>query len=196
MLNLGYVHKSSRFEVNMTLLLLLSSFLLHTADSTVYTVVPDDYYYPNSTCHHCHNLQHYLLNTTKYFISNTQLLFLPGLHHLHNDLIIQNVRNISLIGTIPNTVVDCNSSVGVVMTNVVNVVMMDMIFSNCTSISVEEMNITKTYLDTSMMIIHCYDVFMQNVMILSDEKFSLLAVNNSLLIDSKVKESNCSTMMM
>jgi len=63
------------------------------------------------------------------------------------------------------------------MTNVVNVVMMDMIFSNCTSISVEEMNMTKTYLDTSMMIIHCYDVFMQNVMILSDKKFSLLAVN-------------------
>ena len=79
-------------------LLLLSS-LLHITTCTVYTVTPDDHYYPNTTCHHCHNLQHYLLNITKYFTSNTQLLFLPGLHHLHTNLIIQNVHNISLIGS-------------------------------------------------------------------------------------------------
>ena len=92
-------------------LLLLSS-LLHITTSTVYTVTPDDHYYPNTTCHHCHNLQHYLLNVTKYFTSNTQLLFLPGLHHLHTDLIIQNVHNISLIGstasgTTVDTVIQC-----------------------------------------------------------------------------------------
>ena len=89
-------------------LLLLS--LLHITTCTVYTVTPDDHYYPNTTCHHCHNLQHYLLNVTKYFTSNTQLLFLPGPHHLHTDLIIQNVHNISLIGsktsdTTPTTVI-------------------------------------------------------------------------------------------
>ena len=78
-------------------LLLLS--LLHITTCTVYTVTPDDHYYPNTTCHHCHNLQHYLLNITKYFTSNTHLLFLPGLHHLHSNLIIQNVHNISLIGS-------------------------------------------------------------------------------------------------
>ena len=78
------------------ILLLFSQ--LTTTTGTVYTVVPDDYYYPNTTCHHCHNLQHYLLNATKYFTSNTQLLFLPGLHHLHTDLIIQNIHNFSLIG--------------------------------------------------------------------------------------------------
>ena len=92
-------------------LLLLSS-LLHITTSTVYTVTPDDHYYPNTTCHHCHNLQYYLLNVTKYFTSNTQLLFLPGLHHLHTDLIIQNVHNISLIGSTANgttvdTVIQC-----------------------------------------------------------------------------------------
>ena len=94
-------------------LLLLSS-LLHITTCTVYTVTPDDHYYPNTTCHHCHNLQHYLLNITKYFTSNTQLLFLPGLHHLHNALIIQNVHNISLIGTVNgttlHTVIQCNTS--------------------------------------------------------------------------------------
>ena len=83
-------------------LLLLSS-LLHITTCTVYTVTPDDHYYPNTTCHHCHNLQHYLLNITKYFTSNTQLLFLSGLHHLHTHLIIQNVHNISLIGSTANS---------------------------------------------------------------------------------------------
>ena len=102
-------------------LLLLS--LLQITTCTVYTVTPDDHYYPNTTCHHCHNLQHYLLNITKYFTSDTQLLFLPGLHHLHTDFIIQNVHNISLIrSTVPNdrtldTVIQCNLS-AILMINV------------------------------------------------------------------------------
>ena len=98
--------------VNMFSLLLLSS-LLHITTCNVYTVTPDDHYYPNTTCHHCHNLQHYLLNVTKHFTSNTQLLFLPGLHHLHTNLIIQNVHNISLIGNTANG----TSSVTINMTN-------------------------------------------------------------------------------
>ena len=79
------------------MLLLLLLLQIHSTTGIVYTVVSDDDD-SNITCYHCHNLQHYLLNTSKYFTSNTQLLFLPGLHHLHTDLIIQNVHNISLIG--------------------------------------------------------------------------------------------------
>ena len=92
----------------MMLLMLLLSSLLAITTSTVYTVTPyddDDHYYLNAMClqcHHCHDLQYYLLNITKYFTSNTQLFFLPGIHHLHNDLIIQNVHNISLIGNLTN----------------------------------------------------------------------------------------------
>ena len=98
--------------------------------STVYTVTPDDHYYPNTTCHRFHNLQHCLLNVTKYFTSNTQLLFLPGLHRLNTDLIIQNVHNISLIGSTANdttldTVIQCNSSVAILMTNITNLTLSD-----------------------------------------------------------------------
>ena len=108
--------------VIMYALLLLSS-LLHITTCTVYTVTPDDHYYPNTICHHCHNLQHYLLNITKYFTCNTQLLFLPGLHHLHTDLIIQNVHNISLIGstangTTPDTVIQSNNRSFILMVNI------------------------------------------------------------------------------
>ena len=115
---------------------MLLTLLLHVTTCTVYTVTPDDHYYPNTTCHHCHNLQHYLLNFTKYFTSNTQLLFLPGLHHLHSHLIIQSVHNISLIGSTANgttldTVIQCNSSVGILMNNITNLTMRSIIIRNC-----------------------------------------------------------------
>ena len=83
-------------------LLIITALLANSKTHSAYTVTPDDHYYPNTTYHHCHNLQHYLFNVTKYFTSNTQLLFLPGLHHLHTNLIIQNVHNISLIGSTAN----------------------------------------------------------------------------------------------
>ena len=96
--------------------------LLHLISS--YTVVPDDYY-TNATCHHCHNLHYYLQNSTKYFTHNTQLLFLSGVHCLYIDLVIENVHNISLIGRsndFSNTsaIIQCNSSVGIIMRNITN----------------------------------------------------------------------------
>ena len=117
----------------MYLLLLLSS-LLHITTCTVYTVTPDDHYYPNATCHHCHNLQHYLLNVTKYFTSNTQLLFLPGLHHLHTDLIIQNVHNISLIGstadgkTLDTVIQLTHGEVSITIINVSTLIIQNLLF--------------------------------------------------------------------
>ena len=124
-----------KFSMYMTFLLLLLHYV-HTISCAVYTVAPDDHYYPNSTCHYCHNLQHYLLNITKYFTSNTRLLFLPGLHHLHTHLIIQNVHNISLIGSTANgttldTVIQCNSAVGILMTNVTKLTITDIAIKNC-----------------------------------------------------------------
>ena len=74
----------------MIFLVLLLSFL-DINSGTVYIVTSDDHHYPNTTCHHCHNLQRYLLNVTKYFTSNTQL---PGIHHLNSEIIIQEVNKI------------------------------------------------------------------------------------------------------
>ena len=105
-----------------------------TCAITVYSVIPDeDHYYSNITCHCCHNLNHYLLNSTIYFTSNTQLLFFPGLHHLHSDLIIENVHNMSFTGKKINTniIISCNSSVGLVLRNITNLVIENIIIRNC-----------------------------------------------------------------
>ena len=105
--------------------------VLSITTSTVYNVTPDD-----SECDHCLDLQYYQLNAVKYFASNYQLKLLSGLHRLHTNLIIQNAHNISLIGnmangTTPDTVIQCTSSIGIVMTNITNLTVRNMIVKNC-----------------------------------------------------------------
>ena len=168
-----------------TYTLLLLSSLLHITTFTVYTVTPDDHYYPNTTCHHCHNLQHYLLNITKYFTSNTQLLFLPGLHHLHTDLIIQNVHNISLIGSTANgtmldkVVIRCNAAVGIVMTNITNLTMENMVIKNCTTKS-SQIGIMdfKNDMTCVILLFGCFKVHMQCMEVYNTQlKKALVAYN-------------------
>ena len=162
-----------------SLLLLLS--LLHIVTSTVYTVTPDDQYHPNTTCHDCHNLQYYLLNITKYFTSNTRLLFLPGLHHLHTDLIIQDAHNISLIGSTANgttldTVIQCNStdSFGVLISNITNITIRDLIIQNCTMMEIYRSNY---FTEISIEIFSCLNVYMQNLIIIATPELSIIATN-------------------
>ena len=153
----------------VVVLLLLSLHHVHIVTSTVYTVTPDDHYYPNTTCHHCHNLQHYLLNITKYFTSNTQLLFLPGLHHLYTDLIIQNVHNISLIGgTALDTVIQCNSSVGIVMTNITNLTLSDITVKNCKS---------DRHMNAAILIMECTNVQWTRVTVDSISSNGIIGIN-------------------
>ena len=145
-------------------LLLLSS-LLHITTCTVYTVTPDDHYYPNTTCHHCHNLQHYLLNITKYFTSNTQLLFLPGLHHLHTDLIIQNVHNISLIGGTANgttlgTVIKCSDHHTTCVT-----------IANVSMVTITTLIIEAKPQQAYMIIKDCYFMLLNNLQFKSEELY-------------------------
>ena len=147
---------------------------LHTATSTVYNVTPDYHYYPNTTCHHCHNLQHYLLNTTKYFTSNTKLLFLPGLHHLRKNLVIQNVYNISLIGNAtngatPDTVIQCNSSVGIEMTNITNLRVTNITVRSC---------LGNEYNNATVLIKQCTNVQLRHVVIeKSHNSYGIVGIN-------------------
>ena len=95
-------------------------------------MIPDRHNYPNSACHHCHNLQYYLLNTTKYFTSNTQFFILSGVHNLRTKLIIQNVHNLSFIGIkrkpFINTLIQCKLS-HILLINVSQLTVKDIIIN-------------------------------------------------------------------
>ena len=142
----------------------------------------DDYCYTKATCHNCHNLQHYLLNITKYFTSNTQLLFLSGLHQLHTDLIIQNVHNISLVGSTTNAttlntvIIQCNSSVGVIMSNITNLTMVKLVIENC---KVYVKRPTFLTIGNGMILSQCYNVQLQNITVLLglQSRSTILALN-------------------
>ena len=159
--------------MHAVVLLLLLLQCVHIITSTVYTVTPDDHYYPNTTCHHCHNLQHYLLNVTKYFTSNTQLLFLPGVNHLHTDLIIQNVHNISLIGSTANgttldTVIQCNSSVAILMTNITNLTFSDITVKNCKC---------DRHKNAAILIMECTNVQWRKITVDSNSSNGIIGIN-------------------
>ena len=150
-------------------LLMLTELLANSETHTVYTVTPDDPYYPNTTCHHCHNLQYYLLNINKYFTSNTQLLFLPGPHHLHTDLIIQNVHNISLIGITANgttldiVIIQCNSLIGITMSNITNLTVRNIQFSDCQTTS--NLNVFEKF---AMLLKDCNNICLNRVAIIGE----------------------------
>ena len=101
----------------LMLLLLMVTCLIYTTNCVVYYVVPDDHYldtdYGNNT------LQHYLNNSEIYFTSHAQLVFLPGKHHLHTDLVIQDVQNLTLQGNaqteVNNTIIYCSGSAHVLI---------------------------------------------------------------------------------
>ena len=67
------------------------------ASNQVYVVTPDQSCPPD---HECHNLSHYVAQSTVYFTSNTTLIFLSGEHYLDRQetVVITGVDNLILEG--------------------------------------------------------------------------------------------------
>jgi len=138
-------------------------------------VIPDGD--PKTTCHHCHNLRHYLRYSTKYFISNTQIFFLPGLYHLNRNLIIQNVYNVSLTGKTSgvnqDVIIQCNDgfdSIGILMINITNLVIRDMAIQGC--LYDEYDDYWDEELEASLVIKDCNSVTVDHLIVFNFDKFS------------------------
>ena len=129
--------------VTFNLLLLLLTIFLHKATSTTYYVIPDDDY----SSHHydsgenSFSLQHYLNNTSKYFVSHNQFHFMQGQYHISNDLIFKDISNFSVIG-IDQCVIICTSPASIVMVNVSNVTLQNMKLINCIKHHDDYLNLT------------------------------------------------------
>ena len=74
------------------------------------------------------SLQYYLNNTSKYLLSNSQLLFEPGEYYLDVDLIIKNVNQISLICK-RSCKINCTLFTSIMILNVTN--FSNIGFKNC-----------------------------------------------------------------
>ena len=120
--------------------------LLHLITVTgVYYVTPDDQSDINNDCpidHERHTLQYYLLNSSKYFTSNTQLHFLQGNFYINVDIVIDSLHNFSLVGSgVNNTVIECSTPSLIAIINCTNTVIKNITTgSQCG-------NLVKTYFD-------------------------------------------------
>ena len=106
--------------------------LLYITTATVYRVVPDD---ANPTDSDSFTLQYYLNNTNNYCISHNELKFLPGVYYLTDNILIENIKNFSLTGNRTNgmisTVITCTASCGVVVINSSDIILKNIIISEC-----------------------------------------------------------------
>ena len=121
--------------------LLLLGLLVHKVTPTTYFVIPDDY-----SSHHTDantfSLQHYLNNTSKYFVSHNQFHFMQGQYYINNDLIIKDIDNFTITGpTIGQCNIICTSPASIVVMNVNNSEFHNISLINC-------INSHKDYLHT------------------------------------------------
>ena len=86
----------------------------------------------------CSTLSEYLLdNGTLPVVSNVQYYFLPGKHHVPSNMLLQDLCNFSMIGTIkesppPVVLAGCLQSYVINITNSYNVTIANFMFKRCT----------------------------------------------------------------
>ena len=127
------------------------------AVSTTYYVIPDDYPLRNYTNSNTFTLQHYLNNTSKYFVSNNQLHFLPGQHCINNDLVFKEIYSFTLTGHgINQSVIICSLSASIVVGNIDRFTMKNILLIDC-------IILLHNKLYVSVYFSHCGLVIMRNV---------------------------------
>ena len=135
------MHRSKLWLCCFTLCLVACT-EISSASAEVHYVVPDN---SNKTDASCHTLDYYGAHRTKYFVSDSTFLFLPGEHRLYNrtNITVQDASRISLIavnysecgynhvdGEVP--VINCNGcQAGFSFANVSDLVIRGITIINC-----------------------------------------------------------------
>jgi len=173
------------------LLLLMLICLSYTTNSSIYYVVPDNHYLATND----NTLKHYLDNFEKYFTSHTQLVFLPGKHHLHTDLAVQNVINFTLEGfgqkEMSYTLVYCTELAQVAISNSYDINIRYLNFSECGVSKVKDLILPRVALD----IFDCSNISLLSSMFMCQYQQCGLAVVNAMR-NTLVKNSTSSYLLL
>ena len=183
-------------------LCLTTSLLFAThVNSTTYYVKSDDYFTTNNNTF---TLQHYISKIEKYFSSNNELCFLPGVYHLNTTLSLKDVHNFTLSGINDSTIM-CSTYESMTIINVTNFTMKSLSFIGCGKhhknyVQSKYKNDTETSFKTggygaSIFIDNCKLINISNIRITANVGFAGLLVinvaNHSLFSNIKV-QINCS----
>ena len=165
------IHVKQCTAMKFSVLLLLVGSLVHKVTSATYVVIPDDY-----SSHHTDantfSLQHYLNNTSKYFVSHNQFHFMQGQYYINNDLIIKDIDNFTITGPkIGQCNIICTSPASIVVMNVNNSKFQNINLINC-------IKDHKDYFSTSHIDARDYRLFSK----IKDYFTSLFLCNSSFII--------------
>ena len=102
--------------------------------STTYYVIPDQYSSLHYASENTFTLQHYLNNTSEYFVSYNQLHFLPGQYYINSNLVFRDINTFTLTGHgINQSIIICSSPASIVVTFVSNFTLQNIAFIDCIS---------------------------------------------------------------
>ena len=138
------------------------------ASTRILYVLPD--ISTNATClfQPCATLSEYLLdNGTLPVVSNVQYYFLPGEHHVPVNMLLQDLCNFSIIGTVkesppPVVLVGCLQSYVINVINSYNVTIANVVFKRC-----DQTQLNKYRYLTNMLINLCYSCTIENVIFMN-----------------------------
>ena len=174
--------------------LLAVQLLLSEATRMLY-VLPDNS--TNASCpfQPCTTLSEYLLdNGTLSVVSNVQYYFLPGEHHIPANMLLQDLCNFSIIGTVkesppPVVLVGCLQSYVINIINSYNVTIANVVFKRC-----NQMHLNKHKYLTNLLIDLCYSCTIDNVVFISLGLKGTNVIGNSrftkIMIKSQSPEQN------
>ena len=143
----------AHFLLNLVLLVLTLG-PCSSSGTTTYCVQPDSEFEINTLSTSdgntsCHPLSYYVDNSSRYFTSNTELVFLPGVFTLHDVISVSLVDTLSLVGSGRGdsaSLVQCSHSTpaGIAITNSSNIAIHSLAFLQCShsAVSIENNNHT------------------------------------------------------
>ena len=160
-----------------------------TATKILY-VSPDNSTNVNCPSQPCATLSQYLLdNGTLPVVSNVEYHFLPGEHHVPANMILQNLYNLSIIGTVNNSsspvvLVGCSQSYVINITKSFNITVANVMLKQCHQLQFKHTHLTNLLIDL------CYSCTIENVTFINLGLTGKNLIGNSYLSKIMIKLEN------
>ena len=172
-------------QSQLFIIMLLAIQLWISVVTRKFFVLPD-----NSSCtfQPCATLSEYLLdNGTLPFVSNVQYYFLPGEHHIPANILLHDLHNFSIIGTVKESptlvvLVGCLRPYVINVTNSYNFTIANVIFKRC-----DQTQLNKYKYLTNLLLNLCYSCTIENVIFMNLGLKGTNLIGNSYLTKIVIK---------
>ena len=165
------------------LLIVVTTLMWFSTATEVFYVLPDNSTNVSCLSQPCATVSQYLLdNGTSPVASNVEYHFLPGEHYVPANLILQNLYNFSIIGTVNNSsspVVLVGCSINIINSHFVNIY--NVVFKHCSILQPKKLPIRNLQLSC------CFSCKIENVTFLQYGFAAFNLIGKSYLYNIKIE---------